>query len=69
MRKVSHLASFWEFLELRNGLLPVATCRKANPDAPATWPLVLPVILFGYENGSGWQHWSSQSLLAACLRN
>ena len=69
MKKVSHLALFWEFLELRNGLLPVATCGTVDPDAPATWPLVLPVILFGYENRSGWQHWSSQSLPPACLQN
>ena len=31
-------------------------------DAPATWPPVLPGILFRYENRSGRQHWSSQCL-------
>ena len=36
-------------------------------DAPATWPPVLPGILFRYENRSSQQHWSSQSLPLACL--
>ena len=31
-------------------------------DAPATWPPVLPGILFRYENRSGRQHWSSKWL-------
>ena len=38
-------------------------------DAPAIWPPVLPEILFRYENRSGRQHWSSQSLPPACLRS
>ena len=38
-------------------------------DAPATQPPVLPGILFRYENISGRQHWSSQSLSLACLRS
>ena len=36
--------------------------------ALVTWPPVLPGILFRYENRSGRQHWSSQSLPPQCLR-
>ena len=38
-------------------------------DAPATWPPVLPGVLLRYENRSGRQHCSSQSLPPACLVN
>ena len=34
-----------------------------------TWPPVLPGILFRYENRSGRQHCSSQSLPLACLQS
>ena len=37
--------------------------------APATWPPVLPGILFRYENRSSQQHRSSHSLPQACLRS
>ena len=38
-------------------------------DTPATWPPVVPGILFRYENRSGRQHWSSQYLLPTYLRS
>ena len=77
-RNLANLGSkirFW--IRRKEHTLPVTDRNKQlfkawfsyAADAPVTWPLVLPGILFRYENGSGRQHWSSQSLSPACLRS
>ena len=49
---------------VRYNEIPLFYCEawfSYDADAPATWPLVLPGVLFRNENRSGRQHWSSQS--------